>query len=192
MVRYQIINELIKRHGYENYLEIGVERGLCITNINAKNKTSVDPDPQYPVTHKMTSDEFFRQNKQVFDIVFIDGLHHSDQVDKDIDNSIRFLSTKGSIVLHDCNPIKEVMQRVPRETVDWNGDVWKSIVRFIDQSCDDYEVFTVDTDHGCTIIRRGHCECNFIMPDELTYDWLDKNRRQAINLISIKEFLDIA
>lgn len=192
MVRHEIINELIKRHKYKRYLEIGVERGLCITNVNAKHKTSVDPEPRYPVSHKMTSDEFFENNKEVFDIIFIDGLHHSDQVDKDIGNSIEVLSPNGTIVLHDCNPVNEIMQRVPRESSEWNGDVWKSIVRFINSSHDDYEVFTVDSDHGCAVIRRGHCECKFVMPKTLSYQWLEENRAQCLNLITVKQFIDIA
>ena len=33
----------------------------------------------------MTSDEFFIQNKNTFDLIFIDGLHIYEQVIKDID-----------------------------------------------------------------------------------------------------------
>ena len=52
----------------------------------------------------MTSDAFFLQNKQLFDLIFIDGLHHSHQVLRDINNALRWLSPSGTIVLHDCNP----------------------------------------------------------------------------------------
>ena len=192
MVRHEIINELIKRHKYKKYLEIGVESGLCLTRVNVKDKTSVDPKPVCDVSHKMTSDEFFEHNKQMFDIIFIDGLHHSDQVDRDIRNSLRFLSPNGAIVLHDCNPANEIVQRVPRQSSEWNGDVWKSIVRFINSSHGDYEVFTVNSDQGCAVIRRGHCECNFVMPKNLHYEWFDENRTQCLNLITVKQFMDIA
>ena len=34
--------------------------------------------------YKMSSDIFFKSNKKYFDIIFIDGLHLEEQVDKDI------------------------------------------------------------------------------------------------------------
>lgn len=192
MVRYEIINTLIKKHKYKTYLEIGVDNGQCFTAIDAEYKECVDPSSSYPATHRMGSDEFFAINEKSFDIVFIDGLHHSDQVDRDIANSIELLSDGGCIVLHDCSPSNELYQRVPRETGIWNGDVWKSITRFIHANHKKYEVFTIDSDNGCSVIRSGSCKCNFKMPKELTYDWLDDNRKAALNLISVEQFLNIA
>ena len=63
----------------------------------------------------MTSDEFFEQNKEKFDIVFIDGLHHSEQVYKDILNSLNILNEDGTIICHDMNPTEEFRQIVPRK-----------------------------------------------------------------------------
>ena len=64
----------------------------------------------------MTSDEFFdflRTNEfdRKYDVIFIDGLHKSYQVKKDILNSLQFLNPKGYIVLHDCNPPTSWMAR---------------------------------------------------------------------------------
>ena len=43
-------------------------------------KISVDPEKNSEhLTHEMTSDEFFEQNTDKFDVIFIDGLHHSDR-----------------------------------------------------------------------------------------------------------------
>lgn len=47
------------------------------------------------------------QTKQKFDLVFIDGLHHSDQVLKDINNSLSFLEPNGVIMCHDILPSSE-------------------------------------------------------------------------------------
>ena len=82
MKRTDIINKLIQTNNYENYLEVGLDDGINFNNIKIKNKVSVDPaegiySKSLP-THKMTSDEFFNKNKNKFDIVFIDGLHHGD------------------------------------------------------------------------------------------------------------------
>ena len=54
----------------------------------------------------MTSDEFFKKNRQNFDIIFLDGLHTYEQTIKDIDNGLRFLNTSGVILVHDCLPKK--------------------------------------------------------------------------------------
>jgi hypothetical protein len=83
-----------------------------------------------------TSDEFFAQNdkrkkeKERFDLIFIDGLHHADQVEKDIVNAWYALNEGGVILLHDVHPPTEAHQVVPREQLSWTGDVWKSFVGF--------------------------------------------------------------
>ena len=46
-----------------------------------------------------------------FDLIFIDGLHLANQVQKDIENSLKFIKDEGFIVLHDCNPPSEYHQR---------------------------------------------------------------------------------
>ena len=91
MYRFEIINLLIKRFGYRNYLEIGLDdpRNNFLL-IDCKKKESVDP---YPIeqhtnlncdisnglsdlivdnlTYRMTSDEFFAQNNGKYDIIFL-------------------------------------------------------------------------------------------------------------------------
>ena len=60
----------------------------------------------------MTSNRFFSQLDQEkilyknirFDVIFIEGLHLAEQVDRDISNALRYLKDDGFIVLHDCNP----------------------------------------------------------------------------------------
>ena len=56
-------------------------------------------DPVEGGTHKMTSDEFFYNNNDKFDIIFIDGLHQYEQVIKDVKNSLNCLTKNGII---DC------------------------------------------------------------------------------------------
>ena len=83
---------------------------------------------QYPGNYRGTSDEFFKQNKNNFDCIFIDGLHTYKQVKNDILNSIKFLNEDGVILVHDCLPANFYQQAVPRCKMLWTGDVWKSIV----------------------------------------------------------------
>jgi hypothetical protein len=92
MQRFDIINYFIDKFNFVNYLEIGVYRGENIRKIKAIHKDGVDPGVEGEmvpeVNYRMTSDDFFELIKDhediKYDIIFIDGLHHSDQVDKDI------------------------------------------------------------------------------------------------------------
>ena len=102
MYRFDIINKLIKENNFKNYLEIGVcDPRECFDKIECENKDSVDPGVEFeenPVKYKMTSDEFFAQLKDdhpKYDVIFIDGLHLSWQVKKDIENSVKHLSDNG-------------------------------------------------------------------------------------------------
>jgi predicted O-methyltransferase YrrM len=70
-------------------------------------------------------------NTGKFDIVFIDGLHISEQVVMDIQNSLDVLNPKGTIVMHDCLPINEAAQSRERLGDHWNGDVWKAFAHYL-------------------------------------------------------------
>ena len=193
MQRFDVINALIKKHGFKTYLEIGTQNDVCLSNVKCDRKVGVDPAPKaqddkYCNKHyKTTSDAFFAQNKETFDIIFIDGLHHADQVDKDIVNSLAVLNKGGIIVMHDCNPLDELSQTVPMpHCPSWNGDVWKSFVR-LRAARTDLDMFVVDTDWGCGIVQSGTQEL-LAIEGGLTYSQFDKNRSEWLNLITKEEF----
>ena len=50
---------------------------------------------------RKTSDEFFLENKSIFDLIYIDGNHLFEFVKKDIENSLKFINNDGLIVLDD-------------------------------------------------------------------------------------------
>ena len=52
------------------------------------------------------------------------------EVEKDIKNSLNHIVDGGFILLHDCNPVSYEAQLIPRQTIAWNGDVWKAFVDF--------------------------------------------------------------
>ena len=124
--RWDMIEYLIKKNNYKKYLEIGCDRNQLFSRINIQNKVGVDPAGGGNV--RETSDNFFEKNKDMFDIIFIDGLHIYEQVKKDILNSIKYLNDEGVILIHDCLPDSMAKQAVPRYKMQWNGDVWKAIV----------------------------------------------------------------
>jgi len=211
MYRFDIINHLIKENNYKSYLEIGYYKGWSFYKVKCEWKDAVDPNPcmvpeeqdaiygqifratggdeEYSFIHKMTSDNFFAKisDNVKYDIIFIDGLHESSQVDKDIQNTLKHLSVGGTIVMHDCNPSTEEMATtgVPA-TGEWCGDVYKSFINFTTGGKCNY--YVVDTDYGVGVIKDY---VGLPQSAKLDYNWdnFDKNRKELLNLISPEEFL---
>ena len=148
--RFEIIQKIIDKKKYENYLEIGCDQDSNFSKIKIKNKIGVDPLSGGNL--KMKSDDFFIQNKIIFDCIFVDGLHTYEQVREDILNSIKFLDPSGVIIVHDCLPLKIWNQIVPRIYGHWNGDVWKAIVEA--RTMKDIDTYTCKADHGLGIIFK--------------------------------------
>jgi hypothetical protein len=202
--RYDIINKIIYDNNFEHYLEIGVRHPEdCFDKINVKNKHSVDPgfeNEQNNVTYPFTSDDFFRRLQNGFldidssyewDVIFIDGLHISDQVEKDIFNSLNHLSKNGFILLHDCNPFLYEYNHI-RVVEDywgqaWNGTVWKVIYKLL---CfrKDLQIYTINTDEGVSVIKRGNRNklVEFINP-YFEYKVFYKNLNEHLNLIDVND-----
>jgi len=191
MNRHTIIQKLIDKINARSYLEIGLNKGQGFNKLRCNKKISVDPAcdiySHAEPTHKMTSDDFFANQQDIFDVIFIDGLHESKQVEKDINNSLLCLSDKGFIVCHDMNPLTKEAQAVPRSQKFWNGDCWKAWVKI--RSTNPYlKMYVVDSDHGCGIIQNGAQELLDLQGLELTYDNLDNNREKWLNLVTIEDF----
>jgi len=80
--RTTLLNTLVDKFNYQSYLEIG--QGHKEDNfrwIDCPHKIGVDPDESLNAAFQMTSDEFFAQNEDSFDLIFIDGLHLARQVE---------------------------------------------------------------------------------------------------------------
>jgi len=187
MLRTDVINTLISSHGFKSYLEIGVQNPVKnLYKINCAHKDGVDPDPRAGANLCMTSDQFFKHYPdRKYDLIFIDGLHEAGQVERDIENSLRALNPDGFIVMHDCNPTTEQMQRVPRIQSEWTGDTWKAFVKFRQRT--DLVMYVVDTDYGVGVVTRGNSRPLLYTPNP-TYEQFDRNRQEWLNLISVKQF----
>tara|TARA_B110000908_G_scaffold113176_1_gene132695 strand:- start:42 stop:800 length:759 start_codon:yes stop_codon:yes gene_type:complete len=208
--RTAIINYIIsvlKRDTF--YLEIGVRNPEDNFNkIKAKNKYSVDPGLEFksnPVDFQMTSDLFFEELRQglildkdvKFDVIFIDGLHLADQVDKDIINALDFIKDDGFIVLHDCNPPTEWHAR---ETFNyhfspaggyWNGTTWKAFMKWRFNA--DIHSCCIDSDSGVGILSKNQLIGNSIVSKNLFFEFseLANNRKEHLNLISFDDLKKI-
>jgi len=190
--RWEIINRLIEKHGHKRYLEIGARDGVCFTRVKCDNKFGIDINPLLinPNVKAISSDEYFETAPSaLFDIIFIDGDHHEEQVDRDIQNSLKCLAANGTIVMHDCNP-KIAAHAAPERKEGqalWSGTAYKSYLK-LRRTDPELEMFVVDIDWGCGIIRHG-CQALLDIPADPTWDEFDANRTSWLNLIQIDEFM---
>jgi hypothetical protein len=192
-----VINHLIYKYKFNNYLEIGVGDGLNYNKIKIHNKVGIDPNPSKECIENiylMTSDEYFEyiENENLkFDIIFIDGLNLDYQVTKDIHNSLKHLSSNGYIILLNCNPLKKIYQRnIFAEGgvyLPWNGTTWKSYVN-LRMNEHNLSMSVINTCWGMGIISRGKQKC-YPKKDNLKFSDLNNDRLDILNLISIYEFL---
>ncbi|MEO5769009.1 MAG: class I SAM-dependent methyltransferase [Polyangia bacterium] len=197
--RTDLLNHLIATKGYQRYLEIGVrDPRQNFEKVKLTEKHSVDPNPRRPVTHRMTSDDFFARRRNdglmpPYDLAFIDGLHLAEQVERDVVNCMENLTPAGTIVLHDCNPLTADAQTDDYDgKKHWNGTVWKAWVK-LRATRPDLSMWVVDIDEGCGVIRRGGQR---LLPlpslnyEAMGFDFLATNRREALNLVSLNQFLE--
>jgi len=205
--RNEIINYLLSiKKNETSYLEIGVRNPDDNFNLIKSNiKYSVDPGIEFesnPVDFKMTSDTFFKQlsdneilSKDIrFDVIFIDGLHLAEQVERDIENALRYIKDDGFIVLHDCNPPSEWHARenynynhTPAQG-GWNGTTWKAFCKLrqdptINSCC-------INADWGVGILSRSYKigkNTNSLNPF-FEFKVLEENRKEHLNLIEFEDF----
>jgi predicted O-methyltransferase YrrM len=185
--RLEIIQNIIISKNYKKYLEIGCDKDQIFSNILIDFKIGVDPVQGGNV--RKTSDDFFKNNLDKFDIIFIDGLHEYDQVNKDINNSLKALNDGGIILLHDCMPKSYFHQAVPRSRMSWNGDVWKNIVEA--RANPEIDTYTCFADEGIGIIfnrlNRNKLIINKKNFKKLKFRDFYYNYREYLNIIRAEE-----
>lgn len=188
MYRYDLIQYLINKYRLKSYLEIGIQFGQTFNRIQCERKVGVDPkaDPQENI-FPLTSDEFFGQNSEVFDIIFIDGLHLYEQVVVDIVNSWNSLSINGFVVLHDCLPMCKEMCGRAAIISQWTGDVWKAVVWF-NEYYPEIGCCVLDIDYGCGVIKKSkERQVSFRSEDleiysQLDFNWMQEHK-QLLNIV---------
>ena len=188
--RYDIINKIIIKRNYTSYLEIGCFKDETFNQINIKKKIGVDPVSGGNL--RMTSDQFFIENKEKFDLIFIDGLHVYEQVIKDIFNSIKVLKENGIILVHDCLPRKLWYQTPTRMSDTWNGDVWKAIVEC--RTLENIDTYTCLADEGIGVIKvqknNNLLNLNSSNFKNLKYKEYYTNRESLMNIISVEKLIN--
>ena len=184
--RINILNKISNKISAKKYLEIGCDRNIVFNSVNCEYKVGVDP--LIGGTVRDTSDNFFKNNKEKFDLIFIDGLHTFDQISKDFKNSFKFLNTGGYIVMHDLIPRNWLEEHVPRISKDWCGDVWK--ISFLLNNIKYHQYSLVLSDFGLGVFQKKHDDLvlNKLEIAEKRFDYLYKNLKK-LNLVDQEDFL---
>ncbi|MDB5231171.1 MAG: hypothetical protein JWN76_1976 [Chitinophagaceae bacterium] len=179
--RRQLVQQLLKKIGFNNYLEIGIFFGRVFFHVNARNKIAVDPHFKFSRARlfkrrlkslsnmraklfEETSDVFFEKHaasvlKKPLHVCLVDGMHEFEFALRDVLNCLEYLDKDGVIIMHDCNPptaeheISFKEWEADRFKNEWNGDVWKTIV-YLRSVRRDLNIFVADCDHGLGIITK--------------------------------------
>jgi predicted O-methyltransferase YrrM len=151
--RLDLIKLAIKTTNAKSYLEIGCDKNQIFSQLSVEHMVGVDPAKGGNV--RMTSDEFFAQNNEMFDVIFIDGLHYYEQVGRDLDNALKVLTPGGIIILHDMLPIseQEAVVPIPATKQVWLGDVWRLAFDLSKRTDVNFNLLLID--HGCGVVTKG-------------------------------------
>ena len=171
---YDLLADIHRRRQPQVYLEIGVATGKSLA-LARTGTTALGVDPataatelliyhspeNRPQLYREPSDDFFANRNVVkemgrpcFDVAFIDGLHHFDQVLRDFINVEKYAGPDSVILIHDCLPINAEVATRERTTAFWTGDVWK-VIPVLLAVRPDLEVVTLPLPpSGVALIRR--------------------------------------
>ena len=166
------------------YLEIGCDNNICFKSIPVINKIGVDPDRGGNI--KDTSDNFFKNNKNRFDVIFIDGLHIYEQCRRDVINALKVLDKNGYIFLHDMTPRNWAEENVPRlKNTLWTGDIWKVAIELSKTKGIDF--FVINADMGVGVLRKK--EENIVYHDDFE-NLKDLKFKDFLNLNENIKYID--
>ena len=183
------------------YFEIGVQHGYSLALAKCP-ALGVDPAPVLKVNLpsatkvvRLSSDDFFafglNSSYPEPGLVFIDGMHLSEYVLRDLINVVRWANRKLVVVIDDIFPNNNAQGQRTRSTRHWAGDVWK-IARLIVRNCPNTPKLFIDVSPtGLLLIVVGPDDlglllhsCESIMPsltDEVAVD-IEYVRRSFPNI----------
>jgi predicted O-methyltransferase YrrM len=104
--------------------------------------------------YHLTSDIFFKyKDKNLkFDIIFIDGDHTYDQLQKYVTNALGSLNDSGVIFIHDLLPRNHLESSEIQKSFTWHGAIWKVAVELSEHP--DLIFRIVNIDRGLGILKK--------------------------------------
>ena len=189
--RHSFINKAISKYKNCKYLEIGVAGSNDVFNsIPLKMSDKFGVDPNQGGNFRMTSDDFFKKyNNLKFDVIFIDGLHHYFQCQKDCINSMNALNKGGVILFHDMLPKSYFEEQVPRRQGSWTGDIWKVAIELLNSENIDFKICNIDMGIGILKLKENYKYKKMPELEKMNFDDFLKFYKQ-LKLINSEEALD--
>lgn len=183
ITRPEAVQRLLSLYDRPRYLEIGVCKGATFHNVSAYEKVAVDPKFQFDVDdaratapnatyHEVPSDEYFgsiADPDEKFDVIFLDGLHTSEQTLRDFMSAILLLRNNGVILIDDVRPptylasipnrsnFFKVRRFVKSRDQRWMGDVYR-LVYFIQTFAQQFTYAIITDNHGQAVVWRKRRE----------------------------------
>ncbi len=216
--RDQAVQGLLSLFDQPSYLEVGVSKGVTFHSVIAPRKVAVDPDFKFDLKvakdthpnaeyHEVTSDEYFGSiigPDDKFHVIYLDGLHTSEQTLRDLFNAIFYLDENGVILIDDVRPpthlasipdrntFRQVRRYTGSQQKSWMGDVYRCIY-FLDTFMQQMEHRTILENHGQTVVwrkRRSRVDERTIRDvGEKSFENL-VNEQQIFRLASFQKILD--
>jgi hypothetical protein len=173
MFKYDVINRLIRAHGFTRYLNIrtGFTGRIAphepdldeapLTRVERIayrcGRTPKDPGRIDRTSRERSSHGLVRQVREVgggFDIAFVDPWHTYASTSEDLHGALSLLAAGGVIVVHDCLPRGYAQARPRPSAGGWCGETYAA---FIDFACTRWVAAycTVDCDFGCGVLYAG-------------------------------------
>ena len=183
-----LINDLISDLNYKSYLELGVSIGESWKLISCENKIGVDNNINVAnefdgVVHS-TTDDYFLNNQNKFDLIYIDALHEKNQVYKDFKNSFNALNDSGIIIFHDINPLD-----ISQTHFNSSGDIFELWIELSNT----YRVYTIKGTAGDSIgvfIKSENSKFIDIEVKDYTYQFFSENREKFISYLNYEEIIN--
>lgn len=188
-INADVLNAVLRLNGGTRYLEIGIQGGDTFRRVKADLKVGVDPHSKH-ATYRMTSDRFFAREMELslgnpdpkFDLVFVDGLHEQAQVMADVNNSLRYLSPRGIVIVDDTMPrnASEAAYPQPKGQVAWCGTVWQAALCL--RSNQDLDCRTLDEKRGyMAVLPRENTDR--IQIADLTFAEFQQHRSRYLGVV---------
>lgn len=193
--RTDLLLMLTARYDNCRYLEIGCAADDNFQHIPVEGKVGVDPIRGG--TRRMTSDQFFEENTDLFNVIFVDGLHTVEQATRDVENSLDALADGGVIVIHDALPpdfestdpaIMEAAIRDDRPVDSvgmWCGEVWRVLLKLLERK--DLNMVLWPHDLGCVVLRKGSQKPRKVKCDH--FDIYIKRYAEWLRVVDEKELV---
>lgn len=217
--KYDMINALAKKNGYQSYLEI------CTTSTGGRF-WKLDRK-QLHVCHRLLyrCPEQFEDGDEItyrsanesienllpsdpwYDIVFVDPWHTFECSMRDLQAGLSVLREDGVMIVHDCCPPKRECASLQPAEGCWCGVTYCAYIELLMSRCD-LIYYTVDTDYGCGVVKKklraGTAKPEHGVTDELAERWRNQrsqnadmfelfcnHKRELLNLVSVEDFLSM-